>query len=70
MHARGFRFSDLVNERGREERVEPFTRGAAVTLAAVAAALFADFLELGVERLGVGRFLHEPGAASDVPNGN
>jgi hypothetical protein len=48
MHARGFRFSDLVDERGREQRVEPFMRGATVTLTAVAAALFADFLELGV----------------------
>ncbi|UPT64093.1 MAG: hypothetical protein M0D54_05995 [Hyphomonadaceae bacterium JAD_PAG50586_4] len=48
MDARGFRFSDLVDERGREQRVEAFTRGAAVALAAVAAALFADFLELGV----------------------
>lgn len=66
--ARIFWRRDLVDEGRREQGIELNARGAAIAGAAIGVALFADLLELRVNRGPL--VAHGAAVASDVPNGN
>jgi hypothetical protein len=66
-----FGLGDLVDERGREQRVEFEAQPAAIARAPVSPPLIADFFEIGVDgRRDAGGGAHAEGAAFHVPNEN